>query len=199
MARLSSSQANLEPRTAIRSDPSPAIRRLPFAGSRLRIWLYGIVAGLVLTTLVWSGQRTRGIAVVNADSLDTTAATFAAARTTSLENSPLSPIELLTIAAPLIDGGQRSLAIELLTEANRRDPAIRDVHLQLGYALMKEGKLSEAKAALERARTLDPLYPETFQLLAVVEQALGNSKEAELGRERAEQFSLVPKLPELTR
>lgn len=198
MDRLSRPSAPFHSGSVIaRSTPGVSPSDSRFTIHRVRIWLYGTVAVLVLATLIWSGQRSHGIAVANADSLDGTVASFAAARAKALEQSPLSPVTMLKLAAPLIDGSQRGLAVELLTEANRRNPAIRDVQLQLGYALMRDGRLAEAKAALERAKLLDPLYPPTYELLAAVEQALGNAKAATLAAARAEQFALVPALSEL--
>lgn len=165
---------------------------------RLRIWLYGSVAVFVAATLLWSGQQTHGISVASADGIDTTTTTLAAARAKALELSPLNPVELLKKATPLIDGPRRTTAIEFLTEANRRDPTIRDVNLQLGYAYIQNGEWQAAKTALDRARTVDGSWPETHRLLAVVYHQLGDTKGEQEALARAKQFELVAKLPELT-
>ena len=165
----------------------------------LRTWLYGSVVVLIGATLIWSGQRTHGIATASADSISGTVDAAAVARAKALESSKLTPIELLKRAAPLIDGPKRATAIELLIEANRREPTIRDVNLQLGYAYLKDGKWKQAQAALNRAKELDSIYPETYQLLAVVNRQLGDSAGEKEAQARADQFALIPKLPELTR
>ncbi len=165
----------------------------------LRMWLYGSVGVLIVTTLIWSGQRTHRINTASADSISGTIDAAAAARAKALQVSKLTPIDLLKKAAPLIDGPKRATAIELLTEANRRDPTIRDVNLQLGYAYLKDGKWMEAKAALTRAKDLDSIYPETYQLLAVVDHQLGDKSGEQTSLDRAKQFELVAKLPELTK
>lgn len=170
-----------------------------FRSHRPRLILYGSLIVLLIATLVWSGQRTHGLATASADSLSGTANTLAAARAKALEASPLTPIELLKKAAPLIDGPNRATAIELLTEANRRDPTIRDVNLQLGYAYIKDGRWTDAKATLNRAKELDSIYPETYQLLAGVNHQLGDTSGEQEALARAKQFELVAKLPELTK
>src|SRR3989338_2822376 len=109
-----------------------------FTIHRLRMWLYGLTVIVVLTMLIWNGQRSHGIATASADRINQTTDAFALARAEALKTSNLTPAVLLKKAAPLIDGGNRALAIELLTEANRRDPTIRDVNLQLGYAYLKD-------------------------------------------------------------
>jgi predicted Zn-dependent protease len=118
-------------------------------------------------------------------------------RAKAIEGSNFTPIELLKTATPLIDGPKRATAIELLTEANRRDPTIRDVNLQLGYALLKDGTFVEAKAALTRAKELDSIYPETYQLLAVVNRQLGDTFGELEALARAKQFELVPALSDM--
>ena len=199
MSRLASGQANGKSRMANRFGLLGASSHSLFAVRYLRAWLYGSVVVLIVAMLIWNAQRTQGIATASADSITGSADTFAVARAKALEASKLTSIELLKKAAPMIDGGDRMLAIELLLEANRRDPTIRDVNLQLGYAYLKAGNWTEAKAALNRAKELDSIYPETYQLLAVVYHQLGDSAGEQEALARAKQFELVAKLPELTR
>jgi YaiO family outer membrane protein len=79
--------------------------------------------------------------------------------------------------------GDTALASELLRRATEAEPGNADAHLQLGLALMAEGRLDEAESALQRTLQIAPGYEDARIGLARLAQRRGDSRRAlaELG------------------
>ena len=58
-------------------------------------------------------------------------------------------------------------------------------NINLGVAYMREGSYEKALDKLERARKLDPDYPETYNMLGMLYQALGETNDSERSFKKA--------------
>lgn len=157
-----------------------------------RFGLYGtaIIASLVLLT--WSSGQIGAVQAASQSALGTSQTAIAAAQAQALQRSPLSFSDLLTKAVAMLDTPNHSLGIVMLKEAVRRNPQSRDAAVQLGYAYLRIGDLDKAKITLEHAKDVDPLYPETYKLLANLYTKLGQKDVAAAALEHAQQFAQVP-------
>lgn len=97
------------------------------------------------------------------------------------------------IGGALWMAGCSEQALPYLEEASRRSPANAKTILAIGRIHLEAKRLAEARAALERATTLDPGLPEAWNDLGGVESAAGNPREALRLYERA--LALDPNLP----
>ena len=182
------------------------LSRSPFTVHRLRVLLYGCLSVLLVATWVWAGQRSSTVVHAEQNELGQNSTTFAAARTAALRAMPGTAAELTAKGAALLPTPNRDLGLQLLEEAKHRDPLLRDTLLQIGYGHLiaatganRSLELDAAAHALETARTLDPLYPTTYQLLAEVYSQQGKKTEAATATARANDFAAIPKLVEITR
>ncbi|MDO8513604.1 MAG: hypothetical protein Q7S37_03815 [bacterium] len=90
--------------------------------------------------------------------------------------------------------GQIELACAALEQGAKLDSNYRDASFYLGYAYLKELQnrqkelslnerqdlLAKAKKALMKAQSIDPLYPMTNKLLAIISDSQNNDKEKRL-------------------
>lgn len=115
----------------------------------------------------------------------------------------------------LIKKNQIDVALLTLEEAVKRDTNYRDAALYTGYTYLRlaqedpnlsagrqdsrsnssnnslsiRDSLAKAKEYLEKARGIDPLYAKTHEYLAIVYNLLGDSQNANLSSQRAQDFS----------
>ena len=164
-----------------------------------RVGLYGALGILLVASLVWSVQRVRAIDSTSQTELQNEQNACSVARAQALQSWTLTTSDLLHRATTIVNSAQRPVAIQMLEEAHRRDPKNRDVLIQLGYAYAAANRIPDAVSTLEAAKVVDPVYPVTYDLLAQVYARAGNTQAAATAIERAKQFALVAKLPDLAK
>lgn len=161
---------------------------------RHRLFIYGALALLIASMSFWASGQARAVEQSAEHQLLNDQAAISAAQTAAVQQWSMDTTELLIKATKLLDTPKRDIAVVMLEEAVRRDPASRDAALELGYAYFVSGDLTKAKVALEHARLLDPVYPVTYQLLAELYTKLGDMNQAAEATARATDFAKVPDL-----
>lgn len=73
--------------------------------------------------------------------------------------------------------------------ALRYEPNWRDAYLSLGQTQMALRKYADAELSLNRALTIDPIYPTTQTLLAMLYQKTGRKEEARLAQTKAQELA----------
>ena len=68
--------------------------------------------------------------------------------------------------------GRTAEALDLLVHARTLAPSAAHIHNNLGYALLRQDRLEDARASLQTARELDPGNERTLQNLDLLAQAL---------------------------
>ncbi len=96
----------------------------------------------------------------------------------ALKIVPQDTTYMNNVGAVLLHTNQNPKALEVLTEACRLRTDSASIHSNLGIALERAGKHSEAKTHLEQALTIDSDKTKYFSLHQRVAQEMGNTEEA---------------------
>jgi tetratricopeptide (TPR) repeat protein len=88
------------------------------------------------------------------------------------------PQALYMLAVAVGARGDFDQAAALLGRAIRLQPAVSEIHGQLGNVLRAQGKYQEAMACFDRALTLDPEDPDHYNNAGNVLRAMGKANEA---------------------
>jgi tetratricopeptide (TPR) repeat protein len=130
----------------------------------------------------------------------------------SVEKSSLSSYELTLLGKKMLETNRPQWAIIILDEASKKDSQYRDAALFAGYANLKFANdiknnpttyqlqaisyylpatsyLEKAIEYLNRAKDIDPIYDQTYELLTVAYQNLGDDKNAALCYNKFKEFS----------
>jgi tetratricopeptide (TPR) repeat protein len=87
---------------------------------------------------------------------------------------------------------QNEQAIQCLIVALRQEPMKAESHYYLGLALQRQKKLSESKAALQKAIELNPRFADAYRVLSRVYLAQGEQRLAKEAMAKA--VELNPRL-----
>jgi len=128
----------------------------------------------------------------------------------SVKKSSKSSADLVKLGVKLLENNQTEWAAIILEEAATRDPKYRDAAFYAGYAYLRQaeeirnskseirnhstslgaGNLSTeqynnlAIKYLEKAKELDPIYPNTYELLAIAYRNIGDNNKSEIAYEK---------------
>lgn len=102
---------------------------------------------------------------------------------------PDHPRALTLLGRIQLAAGDQLGAISTLNKAVEKAPRSADAHVRLAAALVAGGRVKDARAALERALTLDPGHRDAFDALLVLDTEDDPSYEQALARARAYQAS----------
>jgi len=87
-------------------------------------------------------------------------------------------LQMLNQSIPLLQANQNQAAIDLLLQAEQMAPQIAEIHNNLGLAMAKLGKNTEALQELETAKQLKPELAATWLTLGGLYQSQGQVNEA---------------------
>ncbi len=77
-----------------------------------------------------------------------------------------------------------TLAFDCFKKAGELEPGWRDAWLWKGYTELKLSQPKNALASLKKAETIDPIYPLTYQLLAISYQQTDDPNSAKGAQEK---------------
>lgn len=173
--------------------------RRPFG--KVRLVVYVVLAVVLAWLLLWS--RVQSTKILQQSAADTGAyqETLATDFGQYLATQPTSATELTTVGLAAVEYNPW-LASIWLAAAAERDPKYRDGVLGAGFAELKlaeahwtiDAHLAQehtetAQHYLEAARTIDPIYAYTYELLAIAYTNLGQAELAADATHKAEVFA----------
>jgi tetratricopeptide (TPR) repeat protein len=130
-------------------------------------------------------RRAADLAALSADVERKRLAEDLAGYTKVLEGEPLNPLRHDTVAMLHLQAGDTARAIAHLRESLRLNPGSAPTHYNLGIALSRERRLSDALAAFEEAVRIDPDYAEAHNNLGAMLHVAGRLDEAAAHYRRA--------------
>lgn len=124
----------------------------------------------------------------------------------SLENSPKSSYELAVLGKKLLETNQTEWAVIVLEVASAKDPKYRDAALFAGYAYLRQAQeiqnsitknnnienyykyYKKSIEYLNKAADIDPIYPDTFRLLTIAYQNIGDMENMQTAYQKYQDF-----------
>jgi Tfp pilus assembly protein PilF len=94
----------------------------------------------------------------------------------NLKNSNKSAFELTNLGKKMLEANNPDYAAIILEIAMEKDPNYRDSAVLAGYAYITANNNNKAVDALNKASTIDPIYPRTFELLSIAYKNLKDDK-----------------------
>lgn len=84
--------------------------------------------------------------------------------------------------------GEVDFGTKGLEEISKNNPEMRDAWVFLAYSYLLDNQPEKAKSAIDKATTLDPVFPATYYLLSKYYEVKGDTKQAEKSLEHAQEL-----------